>query len=221
MKVHMVKKEENKEEKESNEKKLIQEALEVPEIAEEVKKQAEEKGKKYFLEEKIKSIDINYLNDTLPIYRDLEKNEFNEIISQREKIVHDPSKFSLSELEQFTSKIDVAKRVESGFQQQKEVDDRRARESTPTMTVTTSGLPKDISEIEKDPEKYERFRVRNSKNYYWTDDPHKEFETYEKHDLCSIHNDDCREASTIWSSEHIKSKLKNKRFQKSFEIITN
>ena len=127
----------------------------------------------------------------------------------------------MQDLEAFTNKLDEARVVESGFQQQKEVDDRRARESTPTRKVSSSDLPKDIAEIEKDPEKYEKFRVKNSKNYYWTDDPHKEFEPYEKHDLCSIYNDDCREASIEWSSEHIKSKLKNKRFQKSFEIITN
>lgn len=217
----MVKKEEIKESNESNEENLLKKALEVPEIAEEVKKQAEERGKKYFLEEKIKGMDINYLNENLSIYRDLEKKEFSNIISQREKIVHDPSKFSLKDLEEFTYKLDEAKQVESGFKQQKEFDDRRAAESTPNVIKASSDFPKDIAEIEKDPEKYERFRVKNSNNCYWTHDPHKEFEPYEKHDLCSIYNDDCREASVEWSSEHVKSKLKNKRFQNRFEIVTN
>lgn len=216
----MVKKEENKESNESNEEDLLKKALEVPEIAEEVKKQAEEKGKRYFLEEKIRNINSDSLNEDLSIYRDLEKKEFNEIISQREKIVHDSSKFSIQDLEEFNSKLSLAKQIESEYKRQKELDDKKARESTPTIKVASSDLPKDIGEIAKDPSKYERFKVKNSANFYLTNDPHREFESYEKHDLCSIYNDDCREASTTWYDEYLKSKLKNKRYQKDIEILT-
>lgn len=216
----MIKKEESKESKEQEEN-LLQKALEVPEIAEEVKKQAEEKGKRYFLEEKIKNINSDYLNRELSDYRDIEKKEFNELISQREKIVFDSSKFTTNDLEEFNSKIAMAKQIDLEFKRQKELDEIRNRESTPTIQTSSSGLPKDIAEIEKDPSKYEEFKFKNSSNFYLTDDPHKEFESYEKHDLCSIYNDDCKEASITWANEFNQSRLKNKRFQKNFEIITN
>lgn len=217
----MVKKEESKEAKESNEKDLIKEALEVPEIAEEVKKQAEEKGKRYFLEEKIKNIDGEYLNNELKIYSSLDKEDFSKLISKREKIIHDSSKFSTKDLEEFNSSILLAKQIETEYQKQKEREEMNASERSPSITTPSTQYPKDIGEILKDPSKYERFKVKNSDNFYITDDPHKEFEPYEKHDLCSIYNDDCKEASITWANEFNQSKLKNKRFQNNFEIITN
>ena len=144
---------------------MLKEAMNTPLIADEVERQASEKakiqaeetGKKLYLQDKIKDFDNDRLSKELYNYRATNIKGFNELISGRERIMQSKDDLSVAELKAYADKIEYARISEREFQNQKELDAQRSAEVKPSRDVD-AGFPKDISEIEANENKYKQFK---------------------------------------------------------------
>lgn len=211
---------------------MLKEAMNTPLIADEVERQASEKakiqaeetGKKLYLQDKIKDFDNERLSKELYNYRATNITGFNELISGRERIMQSKDDLSVAELKAYADKIEYARISEREFQNQKELDAQRSAEVKPSRDVD-AGFPKDISEIEANENKYKQFKYNGFSNLYKTQEDHlaheahKKFKYHEKNDLCSIHNDDCAEFTRQCQNEFRQAEIRNKPFSKSVKIL--
>lgn len=208
------------EEKKSSEKEnVVKQVLENEDVKKEVEKkidlESEEKAKRMFLKKKIEDASPDKLMKDLESYAQLEKEDFKSIVSQREKLISDYSSVKLEDLESISNRIDTALKVENSFRKMDELYKSKISESKPTVSSSDNSLPETLDEIISDPSRFENTKSHICDKLYLTKDPHKEFKTYEKSDLCSVNNDDCREASETWYKEFVQSKNRNKAHSKN------
>ena len=215
-----IKSEEEAAKEEADKQKAVKEFLDHPDVQEElgkkIDKESEEKARKMFLRSKIEDANADVLSKELESYSRFEEKEFKSLISDREKLLSDPSKASINELEAFSNKIDTARNIERSFKKMQEsylkVDDDK-----PNISASGNSLPNTLDEIESNPSAYSKYAIHE--NFYLTNDPHKEFKDHEKNNLCSIYDESCKEASDTWYKEYVLSKNRNKRHIKNLKIL--
>ncbi len=184
-------------------------------IDKETERKAEEKARRMLMIRSIQEITDEKLNNDLPTYRDLESENFNSIISHREKILHDIKSATEEDMQKLIQKNNLAYKTESSFNVQRHNQNNVVK---PINNVPSSSLPEDLSEVDRNASKYSHALMEGSKTHFLTNDPHKTFDPYEKHDLVTAVSGDCREATNAWRNEFAQSRARNLKYINRIEI---
>lgn len=146
----------------------------VPEVKDKINKEADRIARRLTLEDRFKQYDDNHLQSGLKAYKELDTQNYEQIVKLRTEIISNPKKYSDSELEEASNKIETAFEVDRNIHKHREMYRKQQSESKPILEDSSNP---DVMV------------------------PHREFPISEKYSLRDVYDDTCKEATTVWANE--------------------